>query len=629
MITPWETPALDGRAVRDARDVRALAASPDGRSLWGALFDRVVCWEVPSGRVLATLPAAGTSCLVVGDGVVVTGGPRRIRWTRDASGWRPPAPEPMGGTHVLALALPAEATLSSGFRRGSYWGANPRRMETAFEFVGVAMRDDGSATAALGQRPGNDDRLVVFDANGEEVSRVSLGPQMSVLAWAGDDVLVGGARGLVRCNPRRRRAVWSRTSLTPFALATSRDGAVAVALLSQEGAPVTAVFLRASDGAALGAWAFTRAGLRWGRDGDLRAVDAGATLDAKVNHGAALAVAPDGSWCALACEQGVAVLGADGAVVAAPRRGFGSVRAAEWTPDGRVVVAYSNAPSLHVVRPGAGDVDLAFEHDGESTYELYPSPDGRAVAVHAKGTGDHGLRLHNLRDGAHVELRAEGLSHVEWVEWTDAGDALWVACWWQRPTNEFTFELWRVSLTAGDARRVWARAGEVRWRAWFRALHRVGPALYAALPWACLDLDPATGAVLRERPWASPPFCLLDDDRALSNEGRVVPVPSPVVRWPAFDADDLGYVRAVSPSRAWALLLAPRRPNADDPAGRGTLVARATEGGAHLARFEVPNGWRARLRRDGAALAAVDGGALRLYRVDADALDAAARAAGG
>lgn len=471
-----------------------------------------------------------------------------------------------------------------------------------------------------GRRAEGDERLLVFDREGERC-RAALGAGIAALAWAGDDVLVGDARGVRRYSPRRRRVLWTRPMGRVVALGVSRDGGTAVALTAREdGAAIT--FLRAEDGEPRGEWAFAAGALVWSWGGEARAVDAGARLRVYPDATAALAVAPDGSWCAVACAQGVAILGAEGKLLAVPGQGFGEVRAAEWTADGRVVVAYDNSPAVRVLRPGARGFDATFEHDGTGTYELYPSPDGRVVAVHARGTGDHGLRLHGLDDGAPRAVRAEAMAGVEWVEWTEAGDALWVACWRQGAVGRASaFELWRVALADGSARRAWAREGLTMAGGWFRSLHRVGERLYAALPRACLALDPATGAVIGERPWAAPPFCFLDDERVLTWDGALVHLAGGASRPGPGERGQWEAVRAVSPSRAWALLSGATPHDAP-------LRARATADGALLGAFEVASGWRARLSRDGRGLAAIHDKVLRLYRVDAEALEATAKRAG-
>lgn len=631
MITPWDTPALDEASAWAERGLRALAASPDGRTLWGALGDRVVGWEVPSGRALATIDGGYVLHLAVTDDAVVTGAQGWSRWAKEQGVWRRVAHQPLEDRRVLALGHADGAALLRGDRGRTFWGASDRKIRTAFVCACAALRADGAMAAAVGRRSAGDERLLIFDRDGEERCRAALGSGFAALAWAGDDVLAGSAKGVLRYSPQRRRSLWSSPTHNVFALAASRDERTVVALVNRGDGAAAVVFLRANDGAALGEWTLVKGALAWSRDGVTRAVDAGARLSVMLRATTPLAVAPDGSWCALACEQGVVILGAEGELLAVPGHGFGEVRAAEWTPDGRVVVAYDNSPAVRVLRPGAREADFVFEHDGTGTYEIYPSPDGRRVAVHARGTGDHGLRLHGLHDGSHVEVRAEAMAGVEWVEWTDTCDALWVACWLtdaeRRPR---AFVLWRVDAATGAARHVWTRDGLSPVGGWHQSLHRVGESLWAALPRACLALDPVTGAVLWERPWAAPPFCFLDDDRVLTRGGTCVEL-----------TQSNGALRALgehmetevvhAASRAWALLYPFNLPSMRSRSPREQVLrARATENGALLGEFEVANGWRARLSRDGRGLAAIHEKRLRLYRVDAEALEAAAeRAAGG
>ena len=309
------------------------------------------------------------------------------------------------------------------------------------------------------------------------------------------------ARAASWCNPRRRRAVWSRTSLTPFALATSRDGGRRRgAPLAQEGPGDGGVPARVGRGA-LGAWAFAGGGLRWGRDGDLprgrRRGDPRREGEPRCGAGgrAGRTVVP------LACEQG---RGSAGGGRGGRRRCPAGAYALYARPSGRPTGAWSwrtATPSLHVVRPGAGDVDLAFTTTASRPTSSTLARRARR-RVHREDGATRAAPPRPPRRGAR-RVRAEGSRTSSGSKVDGRGrralDRVLVA----EPRTS-SFELWRVSLTAGGAQRVTKGAGECGGEIG-SALQRVGPASQRS--WACLDLDPRPARCSLKRPWASPRSC--------------------------------------------------------------------------------------------------------------------------
>lgn len=630
MITPWPWPRHDTAARWACDDIQCLVASPNGRTLWvGRRHGFPTAFEVATGRVVATIPCVAERLTVTGD-EVITYGRERTHWRHLGGAWRPSHTAPLAGSQVLAAARDAPVAIGADADGRCFWDERPLPVRTPLEYPSVALDPRGERCALRGGAHDPYEALYVV-ARGGEVRRVEVATvdEPSSFAWAGDDLLLldHGEAIVCRCSSRTGDLRWHLADSDAAALTVSRDGAFA-ALLSWEKDSYRVGFLRAADGSAVAEWRFAGSHLAWRGGGSTRSFDAGAGLDLR-DGSLAVELAPDGTWCAVACESGVAILGIGGELLGLPQSGDGQAWTTGWLPGGRLVLGYRNARTVRVFRPDAPDAELAVEHDGFGTQSLHPSPDGRRVAAVAHRPPGHGLTMVDLRDATCTPAGAAELPyHTERV-WNDDGTALWVL---GRDPNEWAKEpivLWRVDAATGATRSVWRRAHtdtDPRGRA--ESLQRTGDDLYALLRHDALLLDSADGSVRHALPW---PEAVADVwascERHLCDARRVI-----VVGVGCFDLDTGACLWP------WSSVMGPREVFATvGPSGRWFVTSdgeavriRATDG-TPLARCTAPQGppraWGTSVSADGRWLATLVDGVPHLHRIDLDAVEAAARAA--
>lgn len=329
------------------------------------------------------------------------------------------------------------------------------------------------------------------------------------------------------------------------------------------------------------------------------------------SSGVAVVVAPDGAWCAISCIGGVAVLGADGSVVGLPRGGAASVHAVAWLTNDRLAVGYADTPTVRIYQPDAPDALLTLEHGGDGTRWLYASPDGRRLAAFLPGRRGQTLQVFELPSGVVASAAEfdEAWDHAR--TWDEEGRALWTVedC---RPTHGLLL-LRRIDLDGDEAGAFWlaeipsAPASLYRFQRNARGLHLLVPerAFRLARDGSICE-EIALPGNRSEHEFLEHRF-LARDDLLIDWEGGW-DTRTRVRRW---SSEGIGPPVAVAPSGRWFVAH-----------HRGEIGVYAAATGAPLGRCACAAEWAFALSPDGRWLAAV-GDELQLYRIDADAAEAA------
>lgn len=358
-----------------ADETFAAALSPDGRTAVLAGATRVGVWDVEDGRHVRDLPhpcgVRGLAWSPRNPELVVTGGEDgQVRL------WNPAAAKPF---RTLAVAQPVRA---------------------------VAFSPDGLAFATTGYLQA----VVVWDAGGQEVTRVDVKALVTCVAFAADNrtLVIGTANGSVQRRDRNTRELTG--ALLPHrepvqAVACGHAGVLtASGRVARVWAPTTgpgpARTLPHPEGAAAavfgaGGEVFTCGGIKIRTAGEFRRWGPGAQNPLAVGFPGpvrVLAVSPDGKTVLAGSGDDDGTVTLCDATTGCPLRSFPAVPVAAGSPGGRGVVTGAGfTPDGGKVFAGTarggvylGDVTTGAERELERDGVVWATavgPDGRHVAA--------------------------------------------------------------------------------------------------------------------------------------------------------------------------------------------------------------------------------------------------------
>jgi WD40 repeat protein len=386
-LDPRPEPPLWLRSLEGHTDwVRAVAVSPDGRTIVSGSDDRTVkVWEAESGRLLRSLEGHTGSVLAVAvspDGRTIVSG----SWDNTVKVWEAESGRLLrsleghtGGVNAVAVS-PDGRTIVSGSddRTVKVWEAESGRLLRSLEghtgsVLAVAVSPDGRTIVS-----GSDDRTVkVWEAESGRLLRSLEGHTGSVLAVA----VSPDGRTIVSGSDDRTVKVWEAESGRLLRSLEGHTGSVRAVAVSPDGRTIVS-----------GSW-----------DNTVKVWEAESgrllrSLEGHTDWVRAVAVSPDGRTIVSGSDdRTVKVWEAESGRLLRSLEGHtGSVRAVAVSPDGRTIVSGSDDRTVKVWEAESGRLLRSLEGHTGSVLAVAVSPDGRTIV---SGSDDRTVKVWEAESG--------------------------------------------------------------------------------------------------------------------------------------------------------------------------------------------------------------------------------------